>query len=42
MPDPEINETEIIYNFFLWFRLNGEKYLNESIEKMIEIYINQK
>ena len=25
--------------FFMWFRLNGEKYVNLSIEQMIGIYL---
>ena len=31
-----------LYNFFLWFRYNGEKYEDCSIEKMINIYIKEK
>lgn len=34
-------EHEIIFNFFLWFRENGEKYVNLSVEKMIGIYLQQ-
>lgn len=30
------------YNFFMWFRANGEKYMNQSIEKMIDIYLEEK
>lgn len=37
-----MNEFETLYNFFMWFRENGEKYLGLSIEKMINIYINEK
>lgn len=35
-------EANIIYRFFMWFRENGEKYMNQSIEKMIKIYLNEK
>jgi hypothetical protein len=34
-------EKELL-DFFLWFRENGEKYMNQSIESMIKIYINEK
>lgn len=39
----KIEETynEILFDFFIWFRENGEKYMNESIEKMIQIYLTQ-
>ena len=37
-----MNEFETLYNFFMWFRENGEKYLGLSIEKMIEIYLKEK
>ena len=29
---------ELLVSFFLWFRENGERYLDQSIERMIEIY----
>lgn len=32
-------EHEKLFNFFLWFRENGETYINHSIESMIEIYL---
>ncbi|CAB4151515.1 hypothetical protein UFOVP600_20 [uncultured Caudovirales phage] len=34
-------EKELL-DFFLWFRENGEKYMNQSIEHMIKIYLNEK
>lgn len=34
-----MNKQQIIFDFFLWFRQNGEKYMNYSIEKLIEIYL---
>jgi hypothetical protein len=37
-----MNEFETLKNFFMWFRENGEKYLGTSIEKMLEIYIEEK
>ena len=35
------NDSKTIFNFFMWFRENGEKYMNESIEKMIQIYLKE-
>lgn len=34
-------EPKILYDFFMWFRENGEKHLDKSIEKMIDEYINK-
>jgi hypothetical protein len=31
-----------LFDFFMWFRENGEKYVNMSIEKMIDIYLDEK
>ena len=31
-----------LFTFFLWFRWNGEKYMNKSIEKMIDIYMQER
>ena len=28
-----------LYAFFLWFRENGEKHQDKSIEKMIDVYL---
>jgi hypothetical protein len=42
-----MNKTEIealgkvLFNFFMWFRENGETHLDKSIEKMIEVYMNE-
>jgi len=36
------NESELLFAFFMWFRENGEKYMNESIEKMIQTYLKSK
>ena len=38
----EDNEAIILFNFFIWFRENGEKHIDKSIEKMINIYLNEK
>lgn len=42
----KLTENKLIYlelfYFFMWFRENGEKHLNVSIEKMIEIYLKSK
>lgn len=31
-----------LYDFFIWFRANGEKHIDKSIEKMIDIYLSEK
>ena len=31
-----------LFDFFMWFRINGEKHIDKSIEKMIKIYLNEK
>lgn len=38
----EDNEIVIISEFFMWFRENGEKHMYKSIEKMIQIYLDEK
>jgi hypothetical protein len=38
----EDNEAIILFNFFMWFRENGEKHIDKSIEKMILIYLNER
>nr|DAL15324.1 MAG TPA_asm: hypothetical protein [Caudoviricetes sp.] len=35
-------QPEILFDFFIWFRENGEKYIDMSVEKMIEIYLKDK
>lgn len=35
------SKNKILFDFFMWFRENGEKHLEKSIEKMIEIYISE-
>lgn len=40
MENPIILRTELI-RFFLWFRGNGEKYIDKTIESMIDIYISE-
>ena len=30
---------KVLIDFFMWFRDNGEKYVHQSIEKMVDIYI---
>jgi len=37
-----MNEEKLIYDFFMWFRHNGEYYVNISIEEMINYYLKQK
>jgi endonuclease III-like uncharacterized protein len=31
-----------LFEFFIWFRENGEKHIGESIEKLINIYLKTK
>jgi hypothetical protein len=31
-----------LFDFFMWFRENGEKHIDKSIEKMINIYLDEK
>ena len=31
-----------LFTFFLWFRWNGEKHMNKSIEKMIKVYLEER
>jgi hypothetical protein len=38
----ENSEAVILFNFFMWFRENGEKHIDKSIEKMIQIYLNER
>lgn len=33
------NTKELLFDFFVWFQGNGEKYVGISIEKMINIYL---
>lgn len=35
-------QPEILFDFFIWFRENGEKHIDMSVEKMIEIYLKDK
>ena len=35
-------QDEMLFDFFLWFRENGEKYIEKSIENMIDIYLTEK
>ena len=34
------DKVKFLFDFFMWFRENGEKYEGVSIEKTIEIYLN--
>lgn len=36
-----MNEKKLLFDFFMWFRENGEKYLNISIEKMIDKFLEE-
>lgn len=38
----EIYTKESLFDFFMWFRTNGELYIDKSIEQMISVYLNQK
>jgi hypothetical protein len=35
-------EANVIYRFFRWFQLHGEKHIDKSIETMIKIYLTEK
>jgi len=35
----KILEPILLFDFFMWFRENGEKHTNVSAEEMIEIYL---
>jgi hypothetical protein len=37
-----MNLEKELFNFFMWFRENGEKYMYMSIEEMIKIYLNDR
>jgi hypothetical protein len=34
-----IRSTTGLFNFLMWFRDNGEKFIDMPVEKMIEIYL---
>jgi len=34
--------SKLLFDFFMWFRENGEKYLEIPIEKMIKKYLDEK
>ena len=34
-------EKELL-DFFMWFRINGEKHIDKSIEHMIQFYLDEK
>lgn len=36
-----MNEKELLIDFFLFFRENGENYIGLTIEQFIELYLNQ-
>ena len=46
IPVDKLEDTEDLrqelFTFFLWFRWNGEKYMNKSIEKMIKVYLEER
>jgi hypothetical protein len=35
-------KKDLLYRFFRWFQLHGEKYTHKSIEEMIDIYLKEK
>lgn len=35
----ERQQKQLLFDFFMFFRENGEKYLGVSIEKLIDIFI---
>ena len=36
-----VTDEDQLFNFFVWFRANGENHTDKPIEKMIEIYLSQ-
>ena len=36
-----MSQKDDLFKFFMWFRNNGEKYMNLSIEKMIDKYLKE-
>lgn len=36
-----MDEKKLLFDFFILFRENGEKYLDISIEKMIEKFLEE-
>ncbi len=38
----EDNEAIKLFNFFMWFRENGEKHIDKSIKEMIKIYLDER
>lgn len=43
--EKRIGEKELsdeLFTFFLWFRWNGEKYMDKSIERMIKTYLRER
>ena len=36
-----MDEKKLLFDFFMWFRENGEKYINLSIEKMIKKFLEE-
>ena len=37
-----MNLEKELFDFFMWFRTNGEKYVGLSVEKLIETYLKGK
>ena len=37
----EDNVKEELIKFFMWFQYNGDKYVDRSIEDMIDIYLSK-
>jgi hypothetical protein len=35
------SKKKLLFDFFIWFRENGERYLGMSIENMIDEYLKQ-
>ena len=35
-----MKDEERLFNFFVWFRANGEKYTDRPIEEMIGVYLS--
>ena len=37
----KILEPILLFDFFMWFRENGERHTDVSVEELIEIYLNE-
>jgi len=36
-----IDKQKVLFDFFMWFRENGENHLGKSVEELIEYYLKK-